>query len=106
MEDYYNNLISSGYDAEIVPFNKLDGSNYVEEFIKKNKVTNLHIFEIVDFELRKRFVSATEKLNVNINWLKNPMFLLDSEEVKIEFEGKKKYLMANFYKKQRKILIY
>ena len=102
MEDYYNNLISSGYDAEIVPFNKLDGSNYVEEFIKKNKVTNLHIFEIVDFELRKRFVSATEKLNVNINWLKNPMFLLDSEEVKIEFEGKKKYLMANFYKKQRK----
>ena len=28
--------------------------------------------------------------------------MLDAEEVKIEFQGKKKYLMANFYKKQRK----
>ena len=41
MEDYYNNLISLGYDAEIVPFYKLNGSNYVEEFIKKNNITNL-----------------------------------------------------------------
>ena len=40
--------------------------------------------------------------NVNVNWLKNPMFLLDSDEVKNEFQGKKKFLMANFYKKQRK----
>ena len=101
MEDYYNNLISLGYDAELVPFYKLDGLNYVEEFIKKNGISNLNIFEIVDFELRKRFIRATENSNVGINWLKNPMFMLDSEDVKIEFQGKKKYLMANFYKKQR-----
>ena len=30
------------------------------------------------------------------------MFLLDSDEVKNEFQGRKKFLMANFYKKQRK----
>ena len=92
MEDYYNNLISLGYDAELVPFYKLDGLNYVEEFIKKNGISNLNIFEIVDFELRERFISAAEISNVSIQWLKNPMFMLDSEDVKIEFEGKKKYI--------------
>ena len=71
MEEYYNNLISLGYDAELVHFYKLNGPNYLEEFIKKNRLSNLNIFEIVDFELRKRFISATENSNVGINWLKN-----------------------------------
>ena len=101
-EDYFNNLKSLGYNAELVPFYDLKGVNYVEEFIKKNNITNLNIYEIIDFELKKRFISASDNLNVNVNWLKNPMFLLDSDEVKNEFQGRKKFLMANFYKKQRK----
>ena len=39
-EDYFNNLKSLGYNAELVPFYDLKGVNYVEEFIKKNNITN------------------------------------------------------------------
>ena len=101
-ENYTNELIKLGYDADLITFDNLNSTNYVETFLRKNNIRNLKIYEIVDYELKKRFESAALSSNVRINWMKNPLFLLDFEEVEREFKDRKKFLMANFYKKQRK----
>ena len=101
-EKYHMDLISSGYDSELIKFHELRGKEYIKNFIQKYKIKSINLYEIIDFELKKRFVDQAEKSNVDLIWAENPMFLLSKNEVKQEFSEKKKFLMANFYKKQRK----
>ena len=78
--------------------------NYLNSFITKNKITELHLIKIVDIELNKEIAKVADQLNIKIVWYENPLFILNSSEVRNEFSNKKRYLMGNFYKKQRKNL--
>ena len=40
------------------------------------------MYEIIDFELKKRFVDQAEKSNVDLIWTENPMFMLSKNEIK------------------------
>jgi len=101
-EKYHMDLVNSGYDSELIKFHELSGKEYIKNFIEKYKIKSINLYEIIDFEQKKRFVDQAEKSNVDLIWTKNPMFMLSENEVKKEFSEKKKFLMANFYKKQRK----
>ena len=101
-EKYHMDLVNSGYDSELIKFHELIGKEYIKNFIEKYKIKSIKLYEIIDFELKKRFVGQAEKSNVDLIWGENPMFMLSENEVNQEFSDKKKFLMANFYKKQRK----
>tara|TARA_B100000902_G_scaffold382898_1_gene421092 strand:- start:378 stop:1862 length:1485 start_codon:yes stop_codon:yes gene_type:complete len=101
-EKYHLDLLEKGYDSELIPFFDLQSENYLEEFLISKNITKLNSYEIVDFELRKRFLKSTTNLNIEINFYDNPLFLLSKNEIFEEFGSKKRFLMANFYKKQRK----
>jgi deoxyribodipyrimidine photolyase-related protein len=101
-EKYHLDLVDSGYDSELIKFYELNGENYIKNFIEKYNIKSINLFEIIDFELKKRFVNQAKNSNVDLIWTENPMFMLTKNEVKQEFSEKKRFLMANFYKKQRK----
>ena len=101
-EKYHLDLIDSGYDSELINFYDLNGKEYIKNFLEKYNIKSIKLFEIIDFELKKRFVKQAKKSNVDLIWAENPMFMLTKKEVQDEFGEKKKFLMANFYKKQRK----
>ena len=101
-EKYHNDLLKSGYDSELIPFFDLQSQNYFEDFLISKRIEELNSYQIIDFELRKRLLEATSNLNIKINFFENPLFLLSNNEVNEEFGDKKRFLMANFYKKQRK----
>ncbi len=101
-EKYHLDLIDSGYDSELINFYDLNGKEYIKNFLEKYNIKSIKLFEIIDFELKKRFVKQAKKSNVDLIWAENPMFMLTKKEVQDEFGEKKKFLMANFYKKQRR----
>ena len=103
-ETYHNNLLAKNFDSELIMFHELLSENYLNSFINKNKITELHLIKIVDIELNKKIAKVADQLNIKIVWYENPLFILNSSEVRNEFSNKKRYLMANFYKKQRKNL--
>ena len=103
-ETYHNNLLAKNFDSELIMFHELLSENYLNSFVTKNKITELHLIKIVDIELNKEIAKVADQLNIKIVWYENPLFILNSSEVRNEFSNKKRYLMANFYKKQRKNL--
>ena len=102
MASYDAKLKNRGFSSEIIPFTQLRVDNYISSFIKSNQITNIHISEVVDYELNKRINEASKETRAIIHWYDNPNFLLSNSDVKDDFKDKKFYFMANFYKKQRK----
>ena len=105
MASYNAKLKNRGFSSEIIPFTQLRVDNYISSFIKSHQITIIHISEVVDYELNKRINKASKETRAVIHWYDNPNFLLSSSDVRDDFKDKKFYFMANFYKKQRKIMI-
>ena len=55
-EKYHLDLIDSGYDSELINFYDLNGKEYIKNFLEKYNIKSIKLFEIIDFELTKRFV--------------------------------------------------
>ena len=67
-------------------------------------IDSVSIFEIEDKPFEKKFLS--ELKNLEINYLSSPMFLISRAEFKSYLSNTKKPFMANFYKLQRKKIIF
>ena len=106
MASYDAKLKNRGFSSEIIPFTQLRVDNYISSFIKSNQITNIHISEVVDYELNKRINEASKETRAIIHWYDNPNFLLSNSDVKDDFKDKKFYFMANFYKSKGSDTIY
>ena len=102
MSYYAKKITGAGYDIKRISHNLLLNDNYTSSLIVDNEITEIHVAEIIDFELNKRVQYASNHTGAKIIRYDNPNFLLNSTDVKNEFADKKFYFMANFYKKQRK----
>jgi len=103
IESYNQKLIGEGYDSRIIYFYELLKKDYFEDFFIREKITKIFVCKISDFELRKRLLESTKRLSIKVEWFESPLFLLSSVEVQQEFFNKSKFMMSNFYKKQRKL---
>ena len=103
MNYYLKTIIDSGYSAQIIEYldlhNKKDHNEWI---LKKYKIKEIHLAEVVDYELKKRIVECAKSLNVKIFWYDNPNFLLGTSDIHTDFKDKKFHSMQIFYKKQRK----
>ena len=100
---YYREYLNNkGYDTSIISFKELNGKSYTNMIFKKFRISTAHIVHVVDFTLKERILNASKIYRSNIVWYDSPGFLLNQTEVNQEFSNKKKHLMANFYKKQRR----
>ncbi len=102
IQKYAQNKIREGYDVAIIQYSDLKRKNHTSWLVKKLKANSIHIVDVIDFELRLRIEKASRENHISIKWYDNPNFLLSQSDLDIDFKGKKRYLMANFYKKQRK----
>ena len=102
IKEYNSSLINRGYDSEIILIESLQGQNYFEIFLSKYSINSIHLCYVIDFKLNKIINSTLSKSNIFVKWYENPGFLLSSNQIKDDFSSSKRYLMANFYKKQRK----
>ncbi len=77
-------------------------------FLAQQKVTNIHIADVVDYWLTKRIGAACKKHSIKLTVYAPPSFLNTMDEVADYFSKKKTYFQTDFYvqqRKQRKILL-
>jgi deoxyribodipyrimidine photolyase-related protein len=67
-------------------------------------ITEVHITEVVDFNLHKRIEELFNNSNIKICWYTTPMFINTSAENVEYSSGKKTYYQTDFYTYQRKKL--
>ncbi len=102
IKSYADFLKSTGYDVEIVRYTDLKRENHTRWIFQKYKIKTLHLVDVIDYELENRIENAAKQCGVTISWHDSPNFLLNNSDVLIDFSGKKRHFMANFYKLQRK----
>ena len=102
MEAYNLKLISEGYNSKIVYFHELDGEKYFNNFFIREEITKIYTYRVTDYELNKRLLNSTQEISIKIQWFESPLFLLNTDDIEKEFNNKSKFMMSNFYKKQRK----
>ncbi len=107
MLSYKDHLEKKGIKVKYINYlsngKRLD-PNYLFKLFKPDKPKEIHFADVVDFILNKRIKHCTKKLNINIVEHITPMFISDKSRIDKYFSGKKKYLLASFYKEQRKRL--
>ena len=102
MSYFARRLDKRGYKVRKIQHTQLLESDYTTTLIKDHEISKIHIAEVVDYELNIRIKDASKKTGAKITIYDSPNFFLNSTDVKDDFANKKFYLMANFYKKQRK----
>ncbi len=102
MRQYFFKKRNDGYNIEIINFSDLKREHYTSWLIKKYSIHVIHVADVVDYELKNRIEKATLDCSALLKWYDNPNFLLTQSDVNNDFLGKKRHLMANFYKKQRR----
>lgn len=103
MKFYESYLKEQGYPVQYIE--STDDTNEVTLLIKslsQQKITVLHIADVVDFWLNKRITQACEKYHIELIIHASPSFLNTMGEVADYFSKKKTYFQTDFYIQQRK----
>jgi deoxyribodipyrimidine photolyase-related protein len=105
MREYRDKLIKEKFK---ISYLEAENKNFKEtyetkllEFLKKNNIKEVQLFEIEDIFFEKRLVKFFQKNTISFTFLRSPMFLTSRSEFKDYLQKSKKPFMANFYKDQR-----
>ena len=108
MRSFRDELEKNGFE---VIYKKIEDDDFEEAYmvklkklIKEMNINSVSVFEIEDKPFEKKFLS--ELKNYKLNYLSSPMFLTSRAEFKSYLSNTKKPFMANFYKLQRKKIIF
>lgn len=104
MKFYENYLLEKKYVVTYIDTN--DERNDVTKLIaslSQQKITHIHIADVVDYWLTKRIGAACKKNDIKLTVYPSPSFLNTMDEVTDYFKKKKTYFQTDFYIQQRKL---
>ncbi len=107
MRDYRDLLKQKGFDVFYESFNpgvkeKENYINHLKFYVKKNKIKNIYIYEIADKFFESKILKISSE--ININFLKSPMFILEKQDLIGYANSNKNLRMVSFYQMMRKKL--
>jgi deoxyribodipyrimidine photolyase-related protein len=100
MKAYADSLKTNGYTVCYVEHTEAEN---LDTLLTKEKLTRLHIADVVDNWLTKKIVQMAQKIAAQVVWYDTPQFLLTDQEVKSYWKNGK-HLQQAFYIWQRKRL--
>ncbi|MDG2416984.1 MAG: cryptochrome/photolyase family protein [Pelagibacterales bacterium] len=104
MRSYRDELISNNFNViynEIDQNKNLSYSAKLEKVIKNQKVKKIITYKVSDHFFDHILKKTCKKLNIELLFIPNPMFLTKQDLKEKFFEKNKKPFMGNFYKLQR-----
>ena len=103
MKVFAEELRQNGWTVNYV--NSADPHSDIRAFLDHNARhltgSTLHLYECGDQWLEQRIRRRAQKLELNLEWLPNPLFLDRPLGSDSWFKGKKRFLQADYYRKQR-----
>lgn len=74
---------------------------FLDHYARRLTGSTLHLYECGDQWLEQRIRRRAQKLEINLEWRPNPLFLDCPLAPDSWFKGKKRFLQADYYRKQR-----
>ncbi len=106
MRDFRDELLKEKFKINYDPFTdktkKKSFTDKLNDYLKKNKFTEVKIFEIEDHFFDRELTSFLEKKKLKITVIPSPMFLTTREEFKEYLGSVKRPFMKTFYERQRR----
>ena len=100
---YYENYLREHYNIEYIDSTKIESDVRILIQNLGTEIKKINVYEPNDNWLNKRLKNACRKKTIELRLFKNPLFLLDKEELNPFFRSdKKKFFQTSFYKNQRK----
>ena len=107
MRSYSDALLSAGYDVHYQRLATHDEESYeakLEKALSKTGAVEIMHFEVEDKAMEERLIGFAESQDLARTELQSPMFLCSREEFSAFAKDKKRLLMGDFYKQQRRRL--
>ncbi len=107
MRDYADELRAAGYNVHYVELDTGDPRDYEQKLadaLQQVDASRLVHFEIEDKAMEARIVEFADARELERDELTSPMFTCSRERFSAFASGKKRLLMADFYKQQRRAL--
>lgn len=103
MKRYGAVLEKDGFDIRYISYVELEGKSVAAwmKILADKGVGKIRFCNPVDFMLNKRIRRSCEDFKIESEVLDSPNFINTDADNNAFFEGKKRYFMADFYKKQR-----
>ena len=102
IDNYCKILKNNNYDVKILSYKSFSDKDYLKKVFIKNSINKIFYAELHDYELNQRLKKITEELKIKAVVCDTPGFLLSLGQVQEDFIGKNKFMMGQFYQKQRK----
>ena len=102
IDNYYKKLKNDNYDVKIVSYKSFSDKEYLKKTFIKNSINKIFYADLHDYELNRRLDQITKELKIKSIVYDTPSFLLGLDQVQDDFKGKTKFMMAQFYQKQRR----
>ena len=96
MQEYFDKL-----EVENKKYIEYSNDCFVESYAESD-VSQVTVFDVVDFELEKRLKEMSKRLNCDLNILETPMFIESKDSLREFFASKKTYNQTSFYRNMRK----
>ncbi len=106
MRAYAAELKDASFDVHYEELKKSEKpyEAHLLNWIKKENISKVVVFEIEDKFFEKRIFQALESVKINVEVLPSPMFLTSRDQFKTYLGKTKKPFMKTFYESQRKRL--
>ena len=107
MRAYSDELVSAGYDVHYHVLDTRNAQSYesrLAEALQETNTSRITHFEIEDKPMEERLVEFAASRDLQRTELSSPMFLCSRDEFAAFAKGKKRLLMGEFYKQQRRRL--
>jgi len=100
--NYSKELKDNNYHVKIISDKSFSDKEFLKKIFIKESINKIFYADLHDYELNLRLSQITEKLKIKSVMYQTPGFLLGIDQVEDDFKGQKKFMMAQFYQRQRK----
>jgi deoxyribodipyrimidine photolyase-related protein len=107
MRSYADALRDAGYEVHYYALDTRDTQSYearLEKTLQDTGAPEIVHFEIEDKAMEERLIEFSKSRNLRRKELRSPMFLCSREKFAAFADGRKRLLMGEFYKQQRRRL--
>ena len=105
MAHYQQALVKQGLNAKIIPYDPQNGAcKRLFQNLKEQGITTVVMADPVDFIAEQRIHESADATGIKLEVLPSPGFLNSPDDNLKWYRGRKRWLMAEFYKGQRRRL--
>ncbi|UCH80782.1 MAG: cryptochrome/photolyase family protein [Nitrospiraceae bacterium] len=104
MKLYARHLQTKGINVTYISFDQGNSSETVLEELIRKGYDEFHCVDVTDKRLSARIKKAVQRGRASIRYYESPMFLTPIPYIREYFSSQSTYLMAGFYREQRKRL--